>query len=51
LKSLFDSTVDDQIQGLQTFLSEGHTSYYTTVQGPDISRTVIVSRYVAFYRM
>jgi len=30
-------------RGLQTFLSEGHISYYATVQGPDILRNVIVS--------
>jgi len=30
-------------RGLQTFLSEGHISYYTTVRGPEILRTVIVS--------
>jgi len=30
-------------QGLQTFLSEGHISYYTTVRGLGILRNVIVS--------
>jgi len=28
---------------LQAFLFEGHISYYTTVRGPGILRTVIVS--------
>jgi len=31
---------------LQTSLSEGHISYYTTVRGPDILRNVIVSGHV-----
>jgi len=30
-------------KGLQTFLSKGHVSYYTTVWGSDILRSVIVS--------
>jgi len=34
--------------GVQTFLSEGHINYYTTVRGPEILRHVIVSGYVAF---
>jgi len=29
-------------RGLQTFLSEGHISYYSTVRGPDNLRNVIV---------
>jgi len=33
-------------QGLQTFLSENHTSYYATLRGPDILRNVIVLGYV-----
>ena len=36
---------------LQTFLSEGHTSYYTTVRGPDMFRNVIVSGCVTFYQI
>ena len=36
---------------LQTFLSEGHINYYTTVRGPDILRNMIVSGYVAFYKI
>jgi len=39
------------IRGLQTFFSEGHISYSTTVRGPDILRNVIVSRYVAFHQI
>jgi len=37
--------------GLQTFLSEGHISYYTTVRGPDILHDVIVSGFVTFYQI
>jgi len=37
-------------QGLQTFLSKDHISYYPTVRGPYILRNVIVSGYVAFYQ-
>jgi len=29
-------------QGLQTYLSEGRLSYYTTFRGPDILLNVIV---------
>jgi len=29
----------------------GHISQYTAVRGPDISRNVIVSAYVAFYQI
>jgi len=36
------------MQGLQTFLSEGHISYYATVRGPDILPNEIVSGYVTF---
>jgi len=35
-------------RGLQTFLSKGHISYYTTVRGPEILRNVIVSGYLTF---
>ena len=35
----------------QTFLTEGHISYYKAVRWPDILRNVIVSRYVAFYQI
>jgi len=35
--------------GLQTFSSEGHISYHTTVRDPDILRNVIVSAYITFY--
>jgi len=38
-------------QGLQTFLSESHITYYTTVQGPDILCIVIVLRYVTFHKI
>jgi len=38
-------------QGPQTFLSEGHTSCYTTFRGPDILRNVVVSGYVTFYQI
>jgi len=38
-------------QGLQTFSSEGHISYYTTVRESDVLRNVIVSGYVAFYQI
>ena len=41
----------DLNQCLQTFLSEGHISYYTTVRGPDILRNVVVSDYVTFYQI
>jgi len=34
---------------LQTFLSEGHISCYTTVRGPDILHNVIASGYVTFH--
>ena len=37
------SAANLETRALQTFLSEGHISYYTTVQGPDILRNVIVS--------
>jgi len=33
------------------FLSEGHTSYYTAVQGWKILCNVIVSGYVTFYQI
>jgi len=36
------------ISGLQTFLSDGHISYYTTVRGSDSIRSVIVSGCVTF---
>ena len=35
----------------QTFWSEDHISYYTTVRGSDILRNVIVSVYVIFYQI
>jgi len=35
---------------LQTLLTDGHISYYTTVRGPDIWRNVVVSWYVTFYQ-
>jgi len=37
--------------GLQAFLSNDHIIYFTTVREPDISRNVIVSGYVTFYRI
>jgi len=36
------------MQGLQTFLSDGHTSYDTTTQGRYILHNAIVSGYVTF---
>jgi len=36
-------------QGLQNFLSEGHTSCYTTVRGRDILRSMILSGYATLY--
>jgi len=36
---------------LQTFLSEGHISYYTQLRGLDILRDVIVSGYLTFYQI
>jgi len=36
--------------GLQTFLSEGHIIYYTTVRGLDILSSVVVSGHVVFYQ-
>jgi len=36
------------IRGLQTFLSEGYISYFTTVRVRDILRNVTVSGYVTF---
>ena len=33
------------------FLQDGHTSYYTKVQGPDILRNVTVSGYVTFWQI
>jgi len=41
----------DLEHGLQTFLPEGHISYYTAVRGSDILRNVIVSGYVTFYQI
>jgi len=38
-------------RGPQTFLSEGHISYYTTVRRLDITRNVIVSGYVTSYHI
>jgi len=38
-------------QGLQTFLSKDHISYYTTVRGPDILRNLIASGYVKLYML
>jgi len=38
-------------RGLQTSLSEGHISYYTTVRGPDVLCNVIVSKYATFYQI
>jgi len=35
-------------RGLQTFLSEGHISYFTTIRGPDILRNVAFSGFVTF---
>jgi len=40
-----------QTRGLQTFSSEGHITYYTTFQGSDILRNVVVSGYVTFYQI
>ena len=40
-----------QKRGLQTFFSEGHISYHTTVRGLHILRNVIVSWYVTFYQI
>jgi len=37
--------------GLQTFLSEGHISYHTTIRGPDILRNEIVARYCSRHIM
>jgi len=36
------------IGGLQTFLIDGHISYYATVRGPGVLRNVIFSGYVTF---
>ena len=33
---------------LQTYLSKGHISYYTTVRGPDILRNAFISGYITF---
>jgi len=41
----------DLLQGLQTFLYEGHISKYTTVRGPGILQNEIVLKYVAFYQI
>jgi len=38
-------------QGLQTSLTEGNISYYTTILGPHIMRNVIVSGDVALYQI
>ena len=38
-------------QGLQTFLSNSHITYCTTVWGRDVFRNVILSGYVTFYRI
>ena len=38
-------------RALQTSLSEGHISYYTTVREPGIFRNVVVSGYVTFYQI
>jgi len=38
-------------RGLQTFLYEGHISYYSTVRGPDILHNVIVQGYVTVYEI
>jgi len=35
-------------QGLQTFLSEGHTTYYTSGRGLDTLRNVSSSGYATF---
>jgi len=40
-----------QIRVLQTFMSEGHRRYYTTVRGPDILRDAVVSGYATFYQI
>jgi len=37
-------------QDLQTFLSEGHISYYTIVRGQNILRDMIFSGHVTFYQ-
>ena len=37
-----------QTKGLQTFLSEGHISYYRPYRGPGVLRNVIVLGYVSF---
>jgi len=39
------------VRALQTFLSGGHISYFTTVRGPDVLRNVIVSGYVTIYQI
>ena len=41
----------DLKQGLQTYLSEGHISYYRTYRGPGVLRNVIVLGYVTFYQI
>jgi len=46
--TLIEPAVTVYPRGLQTFLSEGHISYHTTVPGPDILRHAIVSGYVTF---
>ena len=38
-------------RGLQTFLSKGHISYYTSVRGPDILRNVIVLGYLTLHQI
>jgi len=50
-KNLYNNATVDVHQGLQTFLSQGHISYYTTVQRPNILHNVIDSRYVTFYQI
>jgi len=46
-----DNLLSVQIRGLQTFLSKGHISYYTTVRRPDILRNLIASGYVKLYML
>jgi len=44
----YEKLSDSLTQGHQTFLSEGHIRYYTTLLGPDFLHNVIVSGYVTF---
>jgi len=40
-----------QVSGHQTFLSEGHITYYRTCRRPNVLRNVVVSGFVAFYQI